>query len=267
MSADLEFTYFDSLCEEDQALQQNYEQLQDVLQILKNLSEPGRSEEDQLQSLRNLAGSHEKLVSSSIDLRYTKYKTRESQVTSGKRFKRNENHSKLQNVQGLREYVTLVEHVNKDSLDYVNLLQRLSVDLAKQIEISDPKVSEFVVNNWSPPDDMQSILEQLADPEKDSTQLRSRLDQHLDQIKMERAKYTIENKYSLQETLNEVNKEMNYWRRNWNAIENLMFGDSAHSIKKMLQSIDLLRTKLEKPDQSGETDSNVKMNLTSNQGK
>ncbi|GAV48192.1 hypothetical protein ZYGR_0I04890 [Zygosaccharomyces rouxii] len=267
MSADLEFTYFDSLCEEDQALQQNYEQLQDVLQILKNLAEPGKSEDDQLQSLQYLAESHEKLVSSSIDLRYTKYKTRESQVTNGKRFRRNENHSKLQNVQGLKEYVTLMEHVNKESLDYVNLLQRLSVDLAKQIEISDPEVSEFVVDNWSPPDGMQSILEQLADPDNDSTHLQSQLDQYLDQIKMERAKYTIENKYSLQETLNEVNKEVNYWRRNWNAIESLMFGDSAHSIKKMLQSIDLLRAKLEEPDQSCEKDLNVNISTTSNQGR
>lgn len=254
MSGDLEFTYFDSLCEEDQALQQNYEQLQNVMQILKNLTESEKSEDDQLQSLRNLVGAHEKLVSSSIDLRYTKYKTRESQVTNSKRFRRNENHGKLQNVQGLKEYVTMIEHVNKESLDYVNLLQRLSVDLAKQIEISEPGVSEFVVNNWNPPHDMQLILEQLADPKKDSTQLQSQLDQHLDQIKMERAKYTIENKYSLQETLNEINKEVNYWRRNWNAIENLMFGDSSHSMKKMLQSIDLLRTKLEEPIQSCKQD-------------
>lgn len=267
MSADLEFTYFDSLCEEDQALQQNYEQLQEVLQTLKNLAEPGKSEDDQLQSLRNLANSHEKLVSNSIDLRYTKYKTRESQVANGKRFRRNENHSKLQNVQGLKEYVTLMEHVNKESLDYVNLLQRLSVDLAKQIEISDTEVGEFAVNNWNPPADMQSILEQLADPEKDSTQLQLQLTHYLDQIKMERAKYTIENKYSLQETLNEVNKEVNYWRRNWNTIENLMFGDSAHSIKKMLQSIDLLKTKLEEPDQSRETELNIGTGSSLNQKK
>lgn len=266
MSADLEFTYFDSLCEEDQALQQNYEQLQDIIHVLQNLADPGKSEEDQLQLLKSLAKSHEKLASSSIDLRYSKYRTRESQVTNGKRFRRNENHDKLQNVQGLKEYVTLMEHVNADSLEYINLLQRLSVNLAKQIEISDPKVSEFMVNNWTPPADMQSILEQLADLEEDPAQSQSQLEQYLDQIKMERAKYTIENKHSLQETLNEVNKEVNYWRRNWNAIENLMFGDSAHSIKKMLQSIDLLRTKLEETDQSSNRDPNTNAAVASHQG-
>lgn len=244
MSADQDLTYFDSLCEEEQSLQENYSRLNKVLQTLKSLTTPGKSDADQLSLLHSLQESQKELIDSSIDLRYVKYNARESQVTVSKRSRRNASHSKLQSLEGLREYITLWELSNKETLDYINLLQRLSVDLAKQIEISDPEKSAFEVNRWEPTDRMQTIVEQLADPNVDSALLNSQLVEYMDQIKMERAKYTIENKHSLQETLIELNKEVNYWRRNWNAIENLMFGDNSHSIKRMIHSIDILRSKL-----------------------
>lgn len=258
MNADQEFTYFDSLCEEEQYLQENYSKLHNVLKTMKSLAQPGKSDEDRLQLLYSLQSSHQELVDSSIGLRYVKYKTRESQVISSRKFRRSGEYNGLQDVEGMREFITLWEVVNKEMLDYINLLQRLSVDLAKQIEISDPEVNEFDLNNWTPSSAMQAILEQFADPQVESSRLKLLLVQYMDQIKMERAKYTIENKHSLQEKLIELNKEVNYWRRNWNAIENLMFGDSTHSIKRMLQSIDLLKSKLAENEQTEETN-DVKM--------
>lgn len=257
MSRDSESPYFDMLCEQEQVLQENHRQLQCVIGLLKDLANPETPEADQILLLQSLSKKYKDLISSSVDLRFIKYQTRESQISALKRTRRNINPSKLQTIEDLGEYVTLHETVGRESLEYVNLLERLSVDLAKQIEIADPAVTEFVVDNWNPPKGIFAILEELENPDTDAADLRSRLSRYLDQIKMERAKYTIQNKYSLQETLSSLNKEVNDWRKEWDAIENLMFGDSSHSMKKMLQNIELLKSKVESQMTSEEVSVNM----------
>lgn len=257
MSRDSESNYFDMMCEQEQVLQENHRQLHCVIGLLKDLANPEAPEADRILLLQSLSKEYKRLTSSSVDLRFIKYQTRESQISALKRTRRNINPSKLQTIEDLGEYITLHETVGRDSLEYINLLERLSVDLAKQIEIADPAVTEFVVDNWNPPKGIFAILEELENPDTDAADLRSRLSRYLDQIKMERAKYTIQNKYSLQETLRNLNKEVNDWRKEWDSIENLMFGDSSHSMKKMLQNIELLKSKLNSPMTSEEANVNM----------
>lgn len=244
MVRELEHSYFDTLCEQEQVLQENHKQLHSVIGVLRELASPAKSEADQVQLLNSLSKEYQSLTANSIDLRYVKYKAREAQVAASKKTKSNDAYRKLRDLEGLAEYVTLFESINKDSLEYVSLLERLSVDLAKQIEIADPSVTEFVVDNWNPPAGIYSILEELGDPNIDASDLTSRLGGYLDQIKMERAKYTIQNKYALQEVLQNLNKEVSCWRKEWDSMENLMFGDSSNSMKKMLQNVDSLKSKL-----------------------
>lgn len=236
---------FDMLCEQEQALQENHRRLNAVIKVLSELAEPANSEPEQIRLLKSLSEEYQELVGSSIDLRYLKCQTRESQIAASNKARRNADYSKLQNIDGLAEFVTLYDMVSMDYLRYVNLLERLSVDLVKEIEIADPTVTEFVVNKWNPPKGIFEILDELADPATDVVAVRSRLNGYLDQIKMERAKYTIENKHSLQGTLRDLNKEVSNWRKEWDSIENVMFGDGSHSMKKMLQNIDSLKSKLD----------------------
>lgn len=250
---------FDMLCEQEQALQENYRRLDAVVKVLKELAETGKTEPEQVQLLQSLSEEYHQLVGSSIDLRYVKYQTREAQIAALKRTRRNDDYTRLKNVEGLAEFVTLYETLNIDNLKYVNLLERLSVDLVKEIEIADPSVTEFDVDMWNPPKGIFEILEELALSGTDMASVRSRLTGYLDQIKMERAKYTIENKHSLQGILRDLNKEVSNWRKEWDSIENVMFGDGSNSMKKMLQNIDSLRTKLdlEKSPQDSEIDQAV----------
>lgn len=245
ISVTMESGYFDILCEQEQALQENHRCLDSVCKILRELAEPEKDETEQVQSLRLLSEKYQELVGSSISLRYVKYQTRESEIAALKRTRRNGDYNRLQNIEGLSEFVTVYEKISSDYLKYVNLLERLSVDLVKDIEIADPTVSEFVVGKWNPPKGILEILEELADPATDVSAVRSRLDGYLDRIKMERAKYIIENKHSLQGALRDLNKEVSSWRKEWDSIENVMFGDGSNSMKKMLQNIESLKSKLQ----------------------
>lgn len=242
----MENSCFERLCEQEQALHENHEHLGSVLKRLHELADPDKDEASQIAALKSLAEEYEALVASSVDLRFAKYQTRESQVAALQRTRRNGDYVRVQNIEGLGEFITLRETINRNHLTYVNLLERLSVDLVKEIEIADPSVTEFVVDKWNPPKELQAILEELGESGTDAT--AARLDGYLDQIKMERAKYTIENKHSLQGTLRDLNKEVNDWRKEWDSIENWMFGDSAHSMKRMMQNIDSLRSRLEPTD-------------------
>ena len=67
---------------------------------------------------------------------------------------------------------------------------------------------------------------------------------------MARAKFGLENKYSLKERLSTLTKELNHWRKEWDDIEMLMFGDDAHSMKKMIQKIDSLKSEINAPSES-----------------
>ncbi|QLL30276.1 hypothetical protein HG536_0A00930 [Torulaspora globosa] len=249
---------FERLCEQEQALHENYRHLNSVFRVLHELTDTSKDESAQMDTLESLSDEYSSLVASSVDLRFSKYQARESQVAALQRTRRNSNYARLQSVENLAEFITLLENISRNYLTYVNLLKRLSIDLVKEIEIADPSVTEFVVDKWNPPKSLQPILEDLGDCNTDPQAAVARLDGYLDQIKMERAKYTIENRHSLQGILRDLNKEVSDWRKEWDSIENWMFGDSAHSMKKMLQNIDSLKSKLQRQERlENGTDSQV----------
>ncbi|KAL3235605.1 Thp2p [Nakaseomyces bracarensis] len=237
--------YYDALCEQEQVLQENHGHLLSVIGILKSLNEEV-GDEELLVRLGKLSRSLKELVDSSVELRYRKYQARELRVTMDALGPEDNDEvvKAVQRNEKLREYIDLIEAINRDSLTYVNMLGRLSVDLAKQIELSDNSVTEFVVSEWKPPQEVQEILEKFLDLDDSTRNLDEQLDKYLDGIKMERAKYSLENKYALQEQLKTLEKEVSHWREAWVDIEKLMFGDSAQSMKGMLRSIEKMQTKL-----------------------
>ncbi|CAI4516056.1 ASN_HP2_G0024070.mRNA.1.CDS.1 [Saccharomyces cerevisiae] len=242
-------TYFESLCEEEQSLQESQTHLLNILDILSVLADPRSSDDLLTESLKKLPDLHRELINSSIRLRYDKYQTREAQLLEDTKTGRDVA-AGVQNPKSISEYYSTFEHLNRDTLRYINLLKRLSVDLAKQVEVSDPSVTVFEMDKWVPSEKLQGILEQYCAPDTDIRGVDAQTKNYLDQIKMARAKFGLENKYSLKERLSTLTKELNHWRKEWDDIEMLMFGDDAHSMKKMIQKIDSLKSEINAPSES-----------------
>ncbi|CCK70337.1 Thp2p KNAG_0E00690 [Huiozyma naganishii CBS 8797] len=246
-----ESEYFDSLCELDQHLLSNHESLQNTLDQLSSLvgnlssSDNAGTDADAIGLLDELSTQFEDLLSTSVDLKYNKYHTRECQILHAKNLQSiNWNLSRSQFGPNLREYVTYIETINKNSLEYLNLLGTYAVDLARQIEISDPSVSHFDIDDWKPPRKLLEILDKFQSEDCEPIKIRDELQSYLDNIKLSRAKFTLENKHILQDKLGVLSKEVSYWRKEWDNIENMMFGEGSDSMRSMLQTVDSLRSKI-----------------------
>ena len=259
--------YFDSLCELDNYSQTNFEKLQDVLKTLLKLlqlqpsitNKPNATngvenveetdtvnDNDIIKLLGTLSRDYDSLIETSVALKQAKYQAREAQIRSAESME-TANHTRLNRSpfgNDLLEYVNILETIQRDSLKYTTLIDRMSVDLAKQVEVSEPNVSNFDMDNWRPPKELQGILDKYSNMDEDVSIINDDLKDYLDQIKLSRAKYTLENKYQLQTQLNKLNSEINQWRKECNNMESLMFGDDPRSMKSMLRTIRSLQQRL-----------------------
>lgn len=259
--------YFDSLCELDNYSQANFEKLQDVLKTLLKLLKLQSSTIDTSITTRNvenedttnaiddniiiklldtLSRDFDLLIETSIALKQAKYQAREAQIQCAEAME-TDNHTRLNKSpfgKDLTECVDVLECIQRDSLRYTNLIDRMSVDLVKQVEVSDPNVSRVDMESWKPSKELQEILDQYSNTDRDLSKIDDDLKDYLDQIKLSRAKYTLENKYQLQTKLNELNNEINQWRKECNNMESLMFGDDPRSMKSMLRTIGSLKQRL-----------------------
>lgn len=247
MSADKENNYFDALCELDQDLNTNHSILQDTLVTLQKLTDDTATDVELLRSLEGLNTCYDRLVDSSTGLLYEKYQTRENEVADGNRLEI-ENREYIigtKTTPDMRQFVTYLEEINRDALEYMNLLNKFSIDLVKQVDISDPDVSEFIFKNWNPPKELQKIIDEYNEADAVSAnELNTKLKGYFDSIKLSRAKYNLENRYLLQKQLTQLNSEVNYWRSELDKMEGMLFGDGPHSIKRMLRNVDSLKEKL-----------------------
>lgn len=259
--------YFDSLCELDNYSQTNFEKLQDVLKTLLKLLKLQSSisnmatttddieneditnavkDDDIIKLLDTLSRDFDSLIETSIALKQAKYQAREAQIQCAE-FIEAANHTRLNRSpfgKDLMEYVDVLECIQRDSLRYTNLIDKLSIDLVKQVEVSDPNVSRVDMDTWRPSKELQEILDQYFNTDEGVSKIDDDLKNYLDQIKLSRAKYTLENKYQLQTKLNELNSEINQWRKECNNMESLMFGDDPRSMKSMLRTIGSLKQRL-----------------------
>lgn len=248
----VEDTHFETLCEMEQNLRTTYEEAQRTLQTLEKLTDEQSTDSELLSLIDKLSENYNDLVGSSVDLRYSKFKNKESEVRCAAKVRssnaaavaRATSTSAQAESSVIREYTTYMETLNRDSLEYINLLNRLAIDLVKQVDISDPDVVEFIIDNWEPPAELKSILEQMSDPNSDLTSAREQLQDYLNSIKLSRARYYLENKYILQDTLKTLSKEVNNWRRELANIEALLFGNGPNSMRRTLSNVEALRSNL-----------------------
>ena len=84
----------------------------------------------------------------------------------------------------------------------------------------------------------------FGDHQERTEELRMRLFQYLDNIKTGRVKYALENKYLLNTALQKLTKDVSAWSQRWSSIENMLFGDSATSLKRLIQKTEEVRAML-----------------------
>lgn len=248
--------YFDSLCELDNYSQENFEYLQTVLSELKELvNSSDSSDNDVIKQLEQLSRDYKALVESSVNLRYSKYQTREAQIQSHEKME-SDNHVRLSRSpfnEDVREYVTVMENIQRESLEYSNLVERLSVDLVRQVEVADPEVTSVDMDDWKPTKDLQAILDDYCKENKeDLYSINHKVKDYLDEIKLARAKHTLENKYNLQDKMSRLNSEVSRWRKEWDSMETLMFGNDPRSMRSMLHTIETLKSSLIENDKKEE---------------
>lgn len=250
----LELEYMESLSQLKGKLDTNYELLQNLLEVLSGIV---RSDDEQevLQLLNKLKDYYDKLISSSTDLRYSKFQSLEARLSDIDQLE-TQNHILMSNKEILGddviEFISVWEDIQQDSLRYLNLLNTLSVQLARQIEVEN--VFKYDMNDWEPSDDLKQLIEQHlletneagTGEDTNSKPVDLQVKEYLNNLKLTRAKYAVDNKYNLKEQLDSIQKECQYWKQEWDNIESMMFGNSPRSMKTILHKVETMKTRLEK---------------------
>ncbi|CCE61604.1 hypothetical protein TPHA_0A05300 [Tetrapisispora phaffii CBS 4417] len=244
--------YFEALCAEEENVHANYGELKKMVSILKDLTNEDSSDEELISKLKELEKVHYAVKKSTADLKFSKFKVRNTEVNVIENSKLNGNNdyqhdligNKINEVENIKEYIETIENLNSDLMIYTNLLGRLSVGLIQQVQVSNTENSEIMINDYPPPEEIVSILEKFNTETTETDDLRGQLDDYLQKIKMDRAKYTLENEYLLKDSLLTLSKEVNYWRKEYDNLEMLMFSDGPNTIMKMMKNVDSLRLKV-----------------------
>ncbi|CCH59612.1 hypothetical protein TBLA_0B07960 [Henningerozyma blattae CBS 6284] len=239
-------SYFEALSEQEGQLEASHDSVQKTINLLIQLANDNDDDNHKLELLKRLNDEYPKLLKNNTDLYHGKFNAISAKIENEPAPLTIHDSNVLADEakDSLEECVNEIEEIYRNSQKYINMVNRLSVDLAKQIETADIRKDKYIVDNWLPPKEIEEILQEFTDDDSEAVRLRARLEQYLDQLKMERVKYTLENRYTIEDKLILANKEVNRWRIEWDKLETLMFGRGPNSLKNMLQKNEQLAEKL-----------------------
>ncbi|SCU92388.1 LANO_0E00650g1_1 [Lachancea nothofagi CBS 11611] len=153
----------------------------------------------------------------------------------------------------LLDYITEVNDSHSLHMEHVNLIGRLSSKFSDSA-VSSSKDS----SNTGAEFDLEKVLDayeaENSSPQ-DTEQLKRRLLDWIDSLKMNKARYSLENQYILRDMLKKLTSDVMQWRQNYESVENMMFGGTQNSIVQTLQKIEKLRPSL----QASASDEDVEM--------
>ncbi|SCU99440.1 LAFA_0G24080g1_1 [Lachancea sp. 'fantastica'] len=129
-------------------------------------------------------------------------------------------------------------------MEHINLVGRLSSKLC------DPALaSDRAIKHQDEDLDLEQILKAYdsvgAENLEETADLKRQLLRWTDAMKMEKARFTLENQHILRDKLKSMTAEVTQWKNNYESVEDTMFGDDAHSITQTIQRIQKLRPQLE----------------------
>lgn len=264
-------TFVDLLDEQQGFLEESYEQVNEALRLLYKLADENEADEKKIKTLKKLQEEHPALVKSMANLKSNQSSVMESYNTKVKispsadtaRSKLFFSYKDASNPDNLFIYTRELRNLNRSWMIHVNLLGRLSMKLCRQLE-STGDTSKIVINRTNPPQEIDEILkqydslrsegendEQIID---DANELRYNLLQYIDNIKFSRARYSLENKYLLKDLFEKLTKDVANWRQQWDSLENMLFGESGNSMKKVVQKIESLKKDLDNSPEPADGD-------------
>ncbi|CEP62607.1 Thp2p LALA0_S05e09406g [Lachancea lanzarotensis] len=128
-------------------------------------------------------------------------------------------------------------------MEHINLVGRLSSKLC------DPALaSRSAAGDRDDAFDLKQILEaynSLGDEDvEDTANLKLQLLRWTDSMKMENARFTLENQHILRDKLKSITAEVTQWKKNYESVENTMFGEDPHSIMQTIQRIQKMKPQL-----------------------
>lgn len=233
--------YFEAICTQEEQLQSNAGELDKAICLLQGLAKEEGSDDEKIQLLKELGAQYEKLSESSTELYLGKFESIEADLVAQEK---TEFTGSNRNIENIAECAETLQELQQDMQAYMNMLDRLSVDVAQYIDTTDVAESEICVDKQAPTSELLEILNGFIDDNEEPIRIKARLDEYLNNIKMERVQYALENKFTLEERLKEVQSEVSRWRNEWDTLENSLFGDSTSSLVKLIQRNEQLTQKL-----------------------
>lgn len=246
------------LCEQEEHLTITENCVLDLLDSIDAVLQDTGLNDDALNSkLDSIQQKRDALLEALIDLRASKFETKEDYVLILDRLedeliKRKRSHKIL----GIKESAEILEKFQMESLQYTNMLHRLATEIAVLNRDDNPVIASGpnprerpslttrVNASFLPSTGILQLLNRLHEPQADTNQLRTELTTLLDNVKFSRAQYQLENKYVLHEQVLDLTRQVNRWRKEWDDIETLLFGDGPRSIKSVVKNVENLKQQL-----------------------
>ncbi|AGO10674.1 AaceriABR205Cp [[Ashbya] aceris (nom. inval.)] len=237
--------YMDLLTEQQGQLDDNYRNALGVLDALEALAAPEQHKEDQVAALRSLQTQSEPLLRSLVMLRVNNVNCVEAYATRAKIGPASDvAKSKLHATAGddgpdnVRSLVTRVRELQMAWLQHLQLVNQLSVELA--YPLGSRGGQHVTVDREGPPPELAAALAAYdAGPDAPAAAaLRAELLRYLDNIKATRARYLLENKYLLSDSLRQLTRDVSAWSQKWESLEGTLFGDAPSSLRSLLRSVD-----------------------------
>lgn len=258
----------DLLSEQQGQLDENYRNAMGVLDALETLAAPEQHKEEQVAALHALKAQSEPLLRSLVMLRVNNVNCVEAYATRAKigpasdvaksKLHASAGDNSAGNVLGL---VARVRELQMTWLQHLQLVNQLSVELAYPLG---RRGSEHVtVNREGPPPELVAALAAYdAGPDAPAAaELRAELLRYLDDIKATRARYLLENKYLLADSLRQLTRDVSSWSQKWESLEGTLFGDAPSSLRSLLRSVDTTKAtitqKVAAPDPAAPSSSTI----------
>ncbi|KAH3899326.1 Thp2p SCDLUD_004765 [Saccharomycodes ludwigii] len=226
--------------QESKHLSANYDLLNGkILPLLQTISD-STDEQEITESVRELKKLHRetiltlsKVQAGSINISESR-KVRENMILmkSKGRIKMKFGENKIS------EYFSALHSFNLKCLTHVNYLNRLSVEPVHQYSISEG--DKIVANRTCLSDPVHKIIDEYLNEQQlfeDTQKLRNELLNIVEEIKLTRVKYALEDKEVLQEEFSKITKDMQSWQRKYSELESALFGSSSNSITSIINSV------------------------------
>lgn len=242
------------------SLDVNYAHSSELIESLSVLSSDS-TDDKMIEAIRALQTTFHSFTTSLADLRDENINAMESHNTKRKlepfanvaKSRLSATFDENGNASTLLSYIDEVITGNNLNLEHINLIGRLSSVL---IEMLPSELDDSTQNL-----ELAQILEAYNTDSKgseDTDCLKEKLLDWIDSIKMEKARYSLENQHILRDSLKALTMEVTRWRENYESIEGMMFGENANSISQMLHKVQRLRPQLNSGSGEGQEE-DVKM--------